>query len=297
MSYLKEINELYHPKNLKKYCIGNVEECEALTARGATRLRWGDLPDNEQINLIESLALLPIEKQVKSIRKYQMVKQLSKLTHLVTPIELFEEAKENFLPSTLTSLLLGKTGAYQKGQQYDMQSWMFTSIHALTILDENELIETFHPILSRFPNLGYLETVIDKQGNVLNTILEMTQLEYLRLRHCKSHILSGLTRIPLKALSLNNMSKEITFIQDMTSLKAVHLNTIRSEIDCSLFLKLPELVEIDILHSKKIENIEALLECKQLKSVHFLQCGKPFTSEQKNRFKAHGFQHLEIDFA
>ena len=115
MGYIREIKDLYHPEDLKKYCIGNLEECEASVGRGATRLHWGDIPDSEQINLIESLALLPTEKQVKSIRKYQMVKQLPKLKHLVTPIELFEEAKESFLPTSLSSLLLGKESAYQKG--------------------------------------------------------------------------------------------------------------------------------------------------------------------------------------
>jgi len=41
----------------------------------------------------------------------------------------------------------------------------------------------------------------------------------------------------------------------------------------------------------------SLLECKQLKSIRFLNCAKPFKGPLKQRFQEHGFEQLDIDLA
>ncbi|SFR29101.1 hypothetical protein SAMN04488564_11725 [Lentzea waywayandensis] len=52
-----------------------------------------------------------------------------------------------------------------------------------------------------------------------------------------------------------------------------------------------------VLNSKRIVNVEALLDCPELASIRFLNCGNPFRTNGKALFGSRGFAELDIDYS
>ena len=64
-----------------------------------------------------------------------------------------------------------------------------------------------------------------------------------------------------------------------------------------MFATLPELVDLTVLNTRKIVNIEALLDHPKLARIRFIDCGNPFKKDGKALFKSRGFAHLDIDYS
>ena len=102
---------------------------------------------------------------------------------------------------------------------------------------------------------------------------------------------------PLKAMSIVDAGGGFPIANIPGSVELLWLNNLRCELDCAMLASLPRLREVNLLNSRKIANIEALLESRTLESVQFINCGKPFTRELKQRFQAKDYKRLQIEFA
>lgn len=104
---------------------------------------------------------------------------------------------------------------------------------------------------------------------------------------------------PLVFLSLGGTKQkfDLSPIQGFKTLEMVSLNSVRAEIDCEIFTKLPRLRDLSLLTSKKIKNIEALLGCPGLEHLRCLDCGNPFKKGIAQKFESRGFERLDIRFA
>jgi len=56
-------------------------------------------------------------------------------------------------------------------------------------------------------------------------------------------------------------------------------------------------VQLTVLNSKKFTNLDALLDCPNLASIEFVNCGNPFKKDGRARFGAKGFAHLDIAYS
>ena len=103
----------------------------------------------------------------------------------------------------------------------------------------------------------------------------------------------------MRALELSSTGRDFPFrkLSAVATLEALRLKDVRTEVDCAVFASLPELVDLDVISTRKIVNIEALLDHPKLASIRFLDCGNPFKKEGKALFNSRGFAHLDIDYS
>lgn len=122
----------------------------------------------------------------------------------------------------------------------------------------------------------------------------MDNLEHLELT--RNHNLDVFTYIPESVANLGIIGTGNKFpfsnIIAKKNIETLWLNYLKSEIDCNVFKELPNLIEICFLNIDKIQNIEAIFECKKLKSIY------SFNSEdfrmKKNEFVEKSLERLEI---
>lgn len=149
-----------------------------------------------------------------------------------------------------------------------------------------------------FPNLEYLNCRIDKKGKILNSINLFKSLTFLEVEFVGNHLLFKSISSQLRVLIIVGASNkfQLSGISDIQSLEMVLLNGVRSDIDCSIFSLLPKLNELAVWNSKKILNIEALLDCKQLKTISFINCENPFRGI-RDKFNKDYYQTLDIKYS
>jgi hypothetical protein len=295
MKYFKQLKNDYYSKGLQ-YSIGNIEECSLFLDNGGVRIPWGKIPSQELFDAIEFLAVLPAENQVKNIDKYfNLLLELPNLKDLISPIELFKQKEKISLPCR--TLSVDKLTLFDKKSSNDLSDIEFNNLKLLIINDMNSLNKSIDLDAQRLPALEYLETPLSENKFCsINNILKINGIKRLILRHCKSQNVESLSSKLLLTLGLTNYSNKIDFIQDIYSLEILYFNSIHSEIDCNVFKQLPNLKEINILNSKKIINVEALLDCKRLESIYFFRCNNIFNKKEQI-FRDRKYKYLEIDYA
>lgn len=151
---------------------------------------------------------------------------------------------------------------------------------------------------SNFPNLEYLNCRIDKKGTILNSINLFKTLKFLEVEYVGNNSLFKSISSQLKVLIIVGADSkfqlnDISYIQ---SLEMILLNGFKSEIDCSIFPLLPKLNELAIWNSRKILDIEALLDCKQLKTISVINCGNPF-KKVRHKFNDNYYENLDIKYS
>jgi hypothetical protein len=122
---------------------------------------------------------------------------------------------------------------------------------------------------------------------------------HLELIHLKNVDVFDHIQAPLRALELSSTGRDFPFrkLSAVSTLAALRLKGIRAEVDCAVFATLPELVDLTVIDTSKIVNVEALLDHPRLASIRFLSCGNPFKKDGKALFKSRGFAHLDIDYS
>jgi hypothetical protein len=296
MEYFKQLKHGYYSKGLQ-YSIGNVEECSLFLDNGGVRIPWGKMPPQELFEAIECLAVLPTENQIntKMDTYFKLLHKLCNLKDLISPIELLSPKEKISLPCR--TLSVDKLTPFDKRSRNDLLDIEFNHLKLLIINDMNSLNESIDLRIQKLPVLEYLETPLSENKFCsINNVLNINNMKHLILRHCKSKKIESLSSKFLLTLGLTNCSNKIEFIQDIYSLEILYLNSIHSEINCNIFKQLPNLKEINILNSKKIINIEALLDCNQLESIYCFRCNHIFNKKEQI-FKEKKYKYLEINDA
>jgi len=149
-----------------------------------------------------------------------------------------------------------------------------------------------------FPNLEYLNCRLDKKGKILDFIKPFKSLLFLEVEFVGNNPLFESISAQLKTLVIVGADHEfqINDISKIKNLEAILLNGIKSEINCSVFTFLSNLKELSIWNSKKIINIESLLNCKYLKNISVINCGNPFR-KLHHRFNDNQYNYLDIKYS
>ncbi|GLI10891.1 hypothetical protein YDYSG_69270 [Paenibacillus tyrfis] len=302
---IKERSKYLNPQIDGSYCIGSKNECLDLVEEGYVRIPWGEVPSKEDYDKINRLILLPTASQLKKFKFPDFIKDLSQLQHLSIPFSLVTFLNKETIPASVKNLML--TNNYEHSVLFDdlkahVFDPVFINFNALGFLGDyydsgkDSLLNIDVLVLQ---NLEYLRCYIDKKGLVLEEIKKMKNLNYLELAHVYGFDIFEHIHGSLRILSITDTNKQfkIDHINRLTQLKILHLNGVKGEIDCSVFLDLPNLQEIIIHNSKKLKNVEKLLECKNLKSLEIVNCGTPLKKEGKALFQNHGFERLDIDYS
>jgi len=160
--YFKQIKDSYYSHGIT-YSIGNIDECSAFSENNGKRISWGKQPEQELLENIEFLALLPTEKQIKNIEIYfKLLLKLPNLKDLISPIELFEQ-KEN-ISLFFKTLNLNKFAVLEKIRKNDLSNITFNNLELLVINDTYNLNESIDLCVQKLPVLEFLETPLSDSG-------------------------------------------------------------------------------------------------------------------------------------
>ncbi len=311
-AYIEEYKSSYLPwrggayaKAGQEYCLGSKQDCERFIEDGAINSRWGNKPDCECTE-IKALRLIPSAKQIKNAAIPPFVKDCVNLQFLAMPITFTIGMNPDSIPDSLNSLMLinsRECGEITKGKDL---SWppdaVLPNLRALQIFEmggATELDSLLGIAMKTLPSLQFLECGVRKAKRKLETIATLTELKFLAVQHVANHDIFKFIGGPLAALSIVDAGSKfpIANMRDIPSIQFLWLNNVKCDLDCAIFASLPGLREVNVLNSTNIKNLEALLTCKRLESIQFINCGRPFSKEEAQLFRASHYKRLEIDFA
>ncbi|MCC9073894.1 hypothetical protein LNQ49_20120 [Flavobacterium sp. F-65] len=284
-----------------QFCIGDKDICK--TFLNAKKVLWKMKPKTDDYSNIFYLRLKP-NKANKNDGFPSYIMELPNLKQLDIPISFLEQINKENLPECVETLIITASDIYisNKSNYPQFPETGFEKIKALVLDTPPWLNLVFNDISisdNNFSNLKYLSTGIDKEGNILEHIKDLQNLEFVEIHNVANHQIFEYLSYRLKYMYLSEMKKDFSFEKIVLYNDVEFLNIAHSqaEIDCELFLKLPNLKEIYIRSSKKIKNIEALLESKNLCSLTVIDCNNPFKKTNRNLFEDIFNYLLNIDFA
>ncbi|ACU63823.1 hypothetical protein [Chitinophaga pinensis] len=294
----------YFTSKRKVYCIGSKEKAEVYKEDGATILSWTQAPDPAEYDQISELRLLPTKSQLSKLKFPDYVKDLEHLHFLEIPLPFLSVITQDDLPGGLKALTISNDGEHEEWVTKKLPEWpgiVLPHLKALfffSAFTSKELPSLLNISQEHFPALKYLACRMDKKGNILKDIAKFSTLDHLEVEFAWNTDLIDHINSPLKALSIIGAEKNfnVNDLSKLQELQTVWLNGIKAPIDCTVFTTLPDLLEVNVLNSKKIEHPEALLDCKKLKSLFFLNCGQPF-KKIKDQFLPENFEQLRIKHA
>jgi hypothetical protein len=275
------------------FCVGNAAECDHYTEDGAVRIPWGGTPRPEDMTRIRALALCPTSAQLRKAALPAYLPDLVNLESLTLPAPLLP----HLTSATLTSLVLGNDDGQAPSTPLaadvalpGLRALMWVSSFATPRLPQ---------VVDPLPPLEFLRTNVSGDEAVLRQLGDLPTLRHLELVDLKNVDVVDHLAAPLRALEIAGTGRDfpVARLASIPTLEALRLNGIRAEIDCAVFPALPELVDLTVLNSKKITNVEALLDCPKLAGITFVNCGNPFKKDGKALFKSREFAHLDIDYS
>ncbi|MFD9701770.1 hypothetical protein [Lentzea sp. NPDC059081] len=275
------------------FCVGNADECDHYVEDGAVRIPWRGKPQPEDLARVRSLALCPTDAQLRTAVLPSYLPDLVNLRSLTLPAPLVA----HLTSPALTSLVIGNPD----GQAPSAPLAADTALPGLRALMWVSSYTT--PRLPRvadpLPPLEFLRTTVTGDGAVLRQLEDLPSLRHLELVDLKNTDVVDHLAAPLRVLEISGTGRDfpVARLAAIPTLESVRLNGIRAELDCSVFPALPRLVQLTVLNSKRIVNVEALLDCPALASVVFVDCGNPFRREGKALFRSRGFAHLDIGYS
>lgn len=291
-----------------RFCCGSKRECAALAEdENFKTIDWNADVSASDIDKIKLLFVEATKAQLKKAELPPFVDGLEKLENITFDLSFLRNLKQNSLPVSLRSLTLTRNLDYPEiidALEDDPVEWngeiILKNLEAIKLIADDEktgVIETISKDV--FPSLKFLAFDVSEEEEleVFERFSALTDVELLYIKDYD--VFSKLGHLPLVSLDLGgtNNKFDLSGIEKIKSLKFVRLNSIRSEIDCRVFKSLPELKELVILNSKKIVNIESLLECPNLVSIEFLDCNDPFKKGIAEKFMSKKYELLDIDFA
>ncbi len=137
-----------------------------------------------------------------------------------------------------------------------------------------------------FPSLQSLETGLGKTAAPIEAFAEVPLL------HIRAEVVGNIPLYPilpttlahltLTALGLKHSQAEL---ERLSNLRTLFIIGQKSPFDCALLERLPHLEELTLLDTKKFLNLEALASHPALRSLHMVNCGRPFDKAEKARWK------------
>jgi len=291
-----------------RYCTGAKKAYdENYREDGYGFIEWDADISAVPVNKVKALTLLPSKAQLKKAVFPDFVFGLSNLEHFVFEINFLKNRQAEKLPASVRSMILSRSLAYAdllKDLTANPVEWdentRLENLQALFIIADTEKEKiTTRISAAQLPNLKYLGFKFTNKNEIeiFSRFTELTDLELSDLRDFP--VFENIAHLPLFSLDITgtNNKFDIAGVKNLKTLQHLRLNGIRVEIDCELFTELPELTELVILNSKKILNVEALLKCKKLKSISFLDCADPFKKGVGGKFNENDYEIFDIKYA
>jgi hypothetical protein len=307
ISYLnKARSDYFKPWSEGHFCIGKKSDCDQFKDI-AKIFAWGWKPGKKDMKEIKRLRLIPAAAQVKKgagLPGY--VKELEDLEFLEVPFPFIENLSKDDLPRRLKGLLVANRVEFNELLGKRVIRWprdlVLPQLTALIFMGEYGSATTWPQMelhSEHVPRLEYLNSDVDNKGLVLMEIEKFTNLRHLELYSVRDFDVFGHIKSDLTVLYINSASKNFPFtrIADHRTLTMLQLLHVRAEIDCEIFTRLPDLVEINLVGCKKLTNVRSLLSCKKLKSLELTDCGNPLKKEGKQEFKQSEFERLDIEYS
>jgi hypothetical protein len=275
------------------FCVGNAAECDHYTEDGGIRIPWGGAPAD--VTGVRDLALCPTDAQLRKAAPPAYLPDLVNLESLTLPAPLAVRLTPGSVGARVRTLVLGNPDGQVPAAPLAADA-VLPGLRALmwvTSLTTPTLTQVVDPL----PPLEFLYT--NASGDVLRRLADLPTLRHLELVDLKDADVFAHLTAPLEVLEIGGTGRgfPVGGLASVPTLTAVRLNGIRAEIDCAVFGELPGLVQLIVLNSKKITNLDALLDCPNLASITFVNCGNPFRKDGKARFGAKGFAHLDIAYS
>lgn len=259
---------------------------------------WGNWPDN---------GLSEIKKVVFNITRSDncnindvipFIEKLSKLDLLSMPIDIFFAVKDVVCKNIEELILLPPISDFLLPKW--PEEYILWNLKSLTI---TELVTCFHISPYNFPHLQRIEYDLyaDRKGYMLNKLSGFPHINQIKFDHARNlDVFSPFkdhSIISLELFACTGPKFPFDKIAELKKIKYLHVNNVRSDIDCRLFLELSQLEEIEIRNSKQLYNISFLLQCQTLSKITIVNCCNPFNNNLNEIFKKHNFKYLSIDYA
>lgn len=295
----------YYPSGKETYyCIGSKENTKVFEEDGAIRLSWGQEPPADEYKKISALRLLPNKAQASKGKCPAFVKDLEQLSFLEIPLPFLSNLKQEDLPAGLKTLMISNSEEHAEWVNKNSPEWPGIKLSELKALiffngfGSVELSSLLNISQEDVPSLEYLAFRMDKKGNILKDIEKFTSLRHMEVEFAYNFDIISSVNSPLEALSIIGADKDfpVNKLSRLTHLQTVWMNGIKAVIDCNVFTTLPDLLEVNVINSKKVEHAEALLACKKLKSIMFTNCGQPF-KKIKDQFTTEQYDRLDIKYS
>lgn len=287
------------PAHDARYCVGNAVECDYLTADGdAQRIPWGGSPEPGELARIRDLHLVPSAFQLRRPVLPAFLADLPNLDALNLPTPLLPLLTRDSVRPGLRMLAINHDHSYPIGSVAFPADVVLPELRALMWITSVNL-PTLTQVVSSLPPLEFLYTNLTGDTALLEQIRDRPTLRHLELIDVRNIDIFSYVEAPLRALEIGGTGRDfpIARLSTLRTLKTVRLNGIRADIDCAVFQDLPDLVELTLLNSKRITNVEALLACPTLENLTVVNCANPFKKEGKALFATKGFARLDIRFS
>jgi hypothetical protein len=271
-------------------------------AEGATRIAWGKSPPDPAA--VRHLHLEPTAAQAGRAKLPEWVDALPALESLVLPATLLHDAAARGVLPRLRALSV-VYDAERVGPPALMR-WpegALPSLRSLSLVGLGDVSgvpwSAVGVASTHAPGLAFLRVDVDKTGQVLDAFADADALLHAELDGVKD--LDALSRLPpgLIHLHLGGGGARMPFapITRLSRLETLHLLNGRFELDCAQLSRLPALREVCLWSTRKLRNVDALLSLPGLESLQAVDCGRPFSKEQKAQLKTRALPQLYVDFA
>ncbi len=289
------------------FCSGAKNECAELAEDGYRTIEWNSDVHGTDTEKIKLLHLAAGKSQIRKAELPPFVQSLKSLENIVLDISFLKNLEKDELPKSLRSITLTRNLRYPDILDELAENpvrWkkdiILENLSALKIIADDEKTGIIHSISKEnFPVLKFLGFDVSEKAE-LSVFEKFSAISDIEILYLKDYdIFRRIEHLPLISLDLGgtNNKFDLSGIEKLKSLKFVRLNSVRSEIDCRIFKNLPDLKELIVLNSKKITNIEALLECSNLVSLDFLDCGNPFKKGIADKFDESAYEIFDIKYA
>ncbi|MFD2909215.1 hypothetical protein ACFSX9_10800 [Flavobacterium ardleyense] len=262
---------------------------------GVVYKEFNNFPPKELYSKIEAITFLVYDDDLEKVKsKPDFLTELRNLEVLDIPIDWLCHLE---FPINIKALSL--IDSIHTQTKYEWCNGLI--LKDLKYLGIPEQINPFNIDFNNVPSLEWisLDLKAEKKAEKLNDLSKIKTLRHLILSQAKNFdvftpfLAHNIESIELFSCKGNKFP--IQNIQLLQDLKYIKINNISVAFDCSWLLKLPNLIELEILNVKNVVNVKELLKIKTLKSISILNCNDPF--ENKEEFKSKNFQLLKIDYA
>ena len=289
--YLESMNPFLEMENV--LCFGTKKECWSQLDKGAKVV-----PYKKNIGEAYDNALLkPNLKQLESTKDLDFLSPDVVALDIPLPLIQFIDF-DKF--KNLKHILINNKEEYLDTVSFSGTLSIGKNVESLNFYGDCEKAAKFWTNFKiKIPDdnsVKFISTVVDL--NFINIISMFPKLEFVELSCLKDS--SVLDRLPsnLRILSLEVLNKEFNYesLKKFDRLEVLRIWEASTPFDCNLITEFDKLKEVDFTSVKKIENVELLLNLKNLENLTIIDCKNPIKKKNINSFNEHQFNYLNIEY-